>query len=86
MIKKLRDLFLSIYDQSGKCAICNKEPIFVVSYLHTIGRNFNNVYGDGTTSGDPFIYRSELRICLDCRKNKNKEIKQKCINMLKGEI
>ena len=74
-----------ITDQKGKCGLCGKENIFVTSYLHIIGCNCNNEYADGSYQADPFIHKSELWICPDCRSNKVKEIKEKFLEMLKGD-
>ncbi len=77
---------MSIDNQDGRCDICGKEPIFVRSYLHTIGRNFNNHHADGSYNDDPFIHKSELWICLQCRKSKEDKIKAVAIEKLRKDI
>lgn len=69
---------------NGTCSICNKEVHYVDSILHLIGKKMG-MYGVGNFAEFPVIYRNQLWICLDCKKDKKMIIK-KIIEQLKFEL
>lgn len=63
------------FEESGTCEICGKKNIVVRRYKLLFGSSISS-FSIGNFTEDPPLLNKEYYICIQCRKNKNRILKE----------